>query len=1436
MVVANGRFRFAIDRGGTFTDIYAEQPDGTVRLLKLLSEDKEHYSDAPQEGIRRIIAEFYGTRHHSTDTIDPHVIEWIRMGTTVATNALLERRGERCILLVTAGLRDLLQIGYQSRPDIFDLRAARAAVLYEDVAEIPERVRLVSAAAYESLEAVERQHLIATRTGQWVQVLRPPALDVAESALKEALQKGIRSVAVVFMHAYAYDTHEQQVGHLALSLGFQHVTLSSSLTNMQRVVPRGLTCLVDAYLTPCLRKYLESFRDGFKGRLQDTLVELMQSDGGLCPLESFTGYKAILSGPAGGVVGYAKTIYPLTALSSPDGKPQPVIGFDMGGTSTDVSRYAGQLEHVLECETAGVMIQAPQLDIQTVAAGGGSRLFYRSGLLQVGPESAAADPGPVCYRKPGGQLAVTDANVVLGRLQPRFFPSIFGPDQNETLDVEAARAAFASLREQLTRDDPERNLLSIEELALGFIRVANEAMCRPIRSMTESRGYDPAQHVLACFGGAGGQHACAIARNLGMSTVYVHRYAGVLSAYGIGLSESVEDLQEPCALELARDLERAQQLLQELELRCRKALERRGIASDRIQCERFLHLRYQGTDLAMLISEPGAAATCEDYASAFEQAYEREHGFLLRGRSILIDNVRVRVAGQSTVSPVQTYSTDATGAGHSDSGEVASTRAPGPQQQQQQQLETLSSTGALLSVPEPLDMAAVYFATGWHTRTPVYALEKLAPYQTFSGPALLVDPAGGITILVEPACQAAVLADRTIRIDLSSVAGAATHSSSSSSSTDSLSVAQSVIQVPDAVKRSIFAHRFMSIAEQMGRTLQRTAVSTNIKERLDFSCALFDAKGGLVANAPHIPVHLGSMQDAVRQQVTLLGADWLPGEVVMTNHPAMGGTHLPDITVITPVFHDGRPVFFVASRGHHADVGGLTPGSMPPFSRTLAEEGAAIASLKLVQGGVFQEGRVRELLQHAGCRCLHDVLSDLRAQIAANQRGIQLMNQLIQEQGLGVVEHFMHEIQRTAAGFVRDVLRQVGKRHGKRTPTGRWLLEAADVMDDGSRIQLRVEIDDNDNDNNNNNNNDNDNNVDDGCSAVFDFTGTDAQVVANWNAPPSVAASAIIYCLRCLIGRDVPLNQGFLDPITIRIPAGCLLDPHPEAAVVGGNVLTSQRVTDVVLRAFGACAASQGCMNNLTFGTEHWSYYETIGGGSGAGPGWHGEHGIQVHMTNTRMTDPELLEWRYPVLLRRFRLRSGSGGRGRWSGGNGIERELEFLEDGIQVSILSERRVFAPFGLAGGEAGARGRNWLIRAPDTSRAARAETKETDPQQTLGASAPSSSSSSSDIVDGAAFHAGTVQAAAGGLVDTAGRAGQPKSHNSETRSSVDSWTRTEAPLESAWLDDQAGVGSHRHWLVNLGNKQSIRVVAGDRIRICTPGGGGYGTPGAVVERNT
>ncbi|KAM6171639.1 5-oxoprolinase isoform 2-T2 [Erethizon dorsatum] len=1171
-----GRFHFAIDRGGTFTDIFAQCPGGHVRVLKLLSEDPANYADAPTEGIRRILEQEGNIPLPRDQPLDTSRIASIRMGTTVATNALLERQGERVALLVTRGFRDLLHIGTQARSDLFDLAVPMPEVLYEEVLEVEERVVL-----YRGKPSTGSP--VKGRTGDLLEVQQPVDLGSLRGKLEGLLSRGIRSLAVVLMHSYTWAQHEQQVGMLARELGFTHVSLSSETMPMVRIVPRGHTACADAYLTPTIQHYIQSFCCGFQGQLKDVQVLFMRSDGGLAPMDAFSGSRAVLSGPAGGVVGYSATTYQLEG-------GHPVIGFDMGGTSTDVSRYAGEFEHVFEASTAGVTLQAPQLDINTVAAGGGSRLFFRSGLFVVGPESAGAHPGPACYRK-GGPVTVTDANLVLGRLLPASFPCIFGPGEDQPLSSEASRKALEGVATQvnsfLTNGPCPASPLSLEEVAMGFVRVANEAMCRPIRALTQARGHDPSAHVLACFGGAGGQHACAIARALGMDTVHIHRHSGLLSALGLALADVVHEAQEPCSLPYAPEtFVQLDQRLSRLEEQCVDALRAQGFPRSQITTESFLHLRYQGTDCALMVSARQHPATAHspqagDFGAAFVERYMREFGFVIPERPVVVDNVRVRGTGRSGL-----------------------------------QLEDApkAQTG-----PPRLDKVTQCYFEGGYQETPVYLLGELSCGHQLQGPCLIID--SNSTILVEPGCQAEVIETGDIRISV----GAEAPSRAGTKL--------------DPIQLSIFSHRFMSIAEQMGRILQRTAISTNIKERLDFSCALFGPDGGLVSNAPHIPVHLGAMQETVQFQIKHLGADLHPGDVLLSNHPRAGGSHLPDLTVITPVFWPGqtRPVFYVASRGHHADIGGITPGSMPPHSTTLQQEGAVFLSFKLVQGGVFQEEAVTEALRApgkisgcSGTRNLHDNLSDLRAQVAANQKGIQLVGELIGQYGLDVVQAYMGHIQANAELAVRDMLRAFGtSRQAQGLPLE---LSAEDHMDDGSLIRLCVQIN---------------------------------------------------------------LSQGCLAPVRVVIPRGSILDPSPEAAVVGGNVLTSQRVVDVILGAFGACAASQGCMNNVTLGNAHMGYYETVAGGAGAGPSWHGRSGVHSHMTNTRITDPEILESRYPVILRRFELRPDSGGRGRFRGGDGIVRELLFREEAL-LSVLTERRAFRPYGLHGGEPGASGLNLLIR--------------------------------------------------------------------------------------------------------------------------------------------
>lgn len=1229
--VSEEKLRFCIDRGGTFTDVYAEIPgraDGQV--LKLLSVDPANYDDAPVEGIRRILEEYTGEKIPRTSKIPTDKIEWIRMGTTVATNALLERKGERIALCVTQGFKDLLQIGNQARPNIFDLTVSKPSNLYEDVIEVEERVELVLDKENDKQDS--SASLVQGVSGELVRVVKPLNENALKPLLEGLLEKGISCLAVVLMHSYTYPQHEIALEKLAVNLGFRHVSLSSALTPMVRAVPRGLTASVDAYLTPVIKEYLSGFISKFDEGLGKVNVLFMQSDGGLAPESRFSGHKAVLSGPAGGVVGYSQTLFGLET-------EKPLIGFDMGGTSTDVSRYAGSYEQVLETQIAGAIIQAPQLDINTVAAGGGSKLKFQFGAFRVGPESVGAHPGPVCYRK-GGELAVTDANLILGFVIPDYFPSIFGPSEDQPLDINSTREQFQELAREINSyrkgQDSSVKDMTVEEIALGFVNVANETMCRPIRQLTEMKGHETRNHALGCFGGAGPQHACAIARSLGMKEVLIHRFCGILSAYGMGLADVVEEAQEPYSAVYGPEsvLEascREDTLLKQV----KQKLQEQGFKEENVRTETYLNLRYEGTDTAIMVKKQitEAGLSC-DYAVEFVNLFQQEYGFKLQKRNILICDVRVRGIGVTNILKPQA-------------------------------LKPVSGT------PKVEGLYKVYFGNGWHG-TPLYKLENLGYGHAFPGPAIIMN--GNSTVIVEPNCKAIITKYGNIKIEIESASS-------------TVKVAE---EVADVVQLSIFNHRFMGIAEQMGRTLQRTSISTNIKERLDFSCALFGPDGGLVANAPHVPVHLGAMSSTVQWQLKYWGDNLNEGDVLVTNHPCAGGSHLPDITVITPVFDHGELVFFVASRGHHAEIGGITPGSMPPFSKSIWEEGVAIKAFKLVEEGVFQEEGITKLFQFPcsdetahkipGTRQLQDNLSDLRAQVAANQRGISLIKELIDQYGLKTVQAYMTYVQLNAEEAVREMLKSVATKVSSQSAQleGRnsISIEEEDYMDDGSIIHLKLTIDP------------------DKAEAFFDFSGTSSEVYGNWNAPEAVTAAAVIYCLRCLVDVDIPLNQGCLAPVKIHIPPGSFLSPSDKAAVVGGNVLTSQRITDVVLTAFQACACSQGCMNNLTFGDDTFGYYETIGGGSGAGPSWNGTSGVQCHMTNTRMTDAEIFEQRYPVLLHKFELRKNSGGAGLHRGGNGLVRDIEFRRP-VVVSILSERRVHAPRGLKGGKDGARGANYLI---------------------------------------------------------------------------------------------------------------------------------------------
>ena len=1206
------RFRFSIDRGGTFTDVYAEVPgESGFRVAKLLSEDPDNYDDAPREGIRRILKDVTG-QSFDPEGFDSDLIEWIRMGTTVATNALLERKGARTLLLITRGFGDLLQIGNQTRPDLFDLEIRKPELLYEKVHEIQERVRLLG-----TDEDPGSREVVKGSTGENFLVLEKPDTQAIEKLLRSAHEEGFRSVAVVFMHAYAFSEHEKTVGKLAQTIGFSQISLSHEVMPMVKIVARGDTTMVDAYLTPHIKKYLSSFRSGFRDGLKKSELLFMQSDGGLTDSSQFKGSNAILSGPAGGVVGYAMT----SRLG------MPVIGFDMGGTSTDVSRYGGDYELVHETETAGVRIQAPQMHIKTVAAGGGSRLFFRNGLFEVGPDSAGAHPGPACYRK-NGPLAVTDANLILGRLNPDYFPKIFGSGQDQALDREASQKAFDQLTAEINAwgKSHGQKTKSREDVALGFLKVSNEVMIRPIREISVMRGFDIKEHALACFGGAAAQHACSLARELGIGTIFIHRFAGILSAYGMGLADIVSERQEPSASVFNHEnSEILLQRLKEMEDQEIETLLTRGHNPDTIVARSFLNLRYQGTDTALMIPKPED----RDFGYAFQNTYRREFGFELKDREILVDDLRVRVMAKS--SALQQFPI---------------TVLEGP--------------------PKPDSVTCCFFEEGW-LETPVYLIEKLGAGHVLDGPSMLIQQTS--TIIIEPQCSARITEFGDVRIQVGSAAK------------------KKIGTELDPVQLSIFSNLFMSVGEQMGRTLQRTAISTNIKERLDFSCAIFDESGKLVANAPHVPVHLGAMSDAVCRQIDFQGKNLIEGDVLVSNHPVAGGSHLPDITVITPVWKSGKPIFYVASRGHHSDIGGISPGSMPPFSRKLLEEGACILSFKLVEKGVFNEEGISELLLEpgkierepgesamSGARNLADNISDLKAQVAANQRGIDLLLEMVDHYSLQTVQAYMKYIQENAEQAVRSMLQNLSLREGMDELDS---LEAIDHLDDGSPIALKITIDRKDG------------------SAVFDFSGTGPELWGNLNAPLAVTNSAILYGLRCLIRQDIPLNQGCLNPIRVIVPPGTLLSPSEKAGVVGGNVLTSQRVTDVIFRAFHAGAASQGCTNNFTFGNHRFGYYETIGGGSGAGDSWHGTSGVHTHMTNTRITDPEILERRFPVMLREFSLRRDSGGKGAFRGGDGLVREVEFLEP-LNAAILSERRVYPPYGLEGGKPGKCGTNLFIR--------------------------------------------------------------------------------------------------------------------------------------------
>ena len=1141
------RWEFWIDRGGTFTDCLGRDPrGGGLRVAKVLSSD-----GAPLVGIREILGLEPGAPIPPCD---------IRMGTTIATNALLERHGVRCALLITRGFGDLLEIGTQARPRIFELEIRKPEVLYERVVEIDAR---------------------ADRDGG---VLQRPDPGELRRQLEALRADGIDSLAVVVLHAYCAPGLEKEIGALAREVGFGDVALSHEVAAEIGILGRGDTACVDAYLTPLIRAYV----DTLLAELPGSRLRIMQSSGGLTGARSFRGPHAILSGPAGGVVACARIAEGMGAL--------PAIGFDMGGTSTDVSRFGGEFERVYETETAGVRVRAPMMAIHTVAAGGGSLCRFDGYRLQVGPESAGAVPGPLCYGHPDARdLSLTDINLYLGRVQPERFPF--------ALDRARVERALDALAEELAEAGFAR---TPREIAAGFVEIADANMAEAIRRVSVARGHDVRDHALLVFGGAGGQHACALARRLGIRTIVLHPLAGVLSAYGMGLADvswhGEQDLGRP---QLGPGLDAAlAPVFERLESEGRSELAAQGFDPAGVRCLRRLDLRYRGTETALTLEDPGAAARRD----RFEELHARRFGYARPDAAVEAVVARVEVLGEHR--PVE---------------EPETPPAPGPL--------------------EPLRHARMFSDGAFHDRVPVYERERLTPDQRVEGPALILEATGTVVVDVgfELSC------DARGRLRLSDRRGEAARERAGTEL--------------DPVRLEIFNNLFRSIAEQMGTVLRRTALSTNIRERLDFSCAVFEADGSLVANAPHIPVHLGAMGESVRA-VLRAHPEMAPGDVFATNDPAAGGSHLPDVTLVTPV-HDsaGRLRFFAANRGHHADIGGITPGSMPPFSESLEQEGVVFRALRVVRGGSFDEAAVRAALEGARfpARNPRDNLADLQAQIAANATGARLLLEMVERYGLDTVTAYMRYAQDNAAAKVAD---EIG-----RLPDG--LHRFADALDDGTPIEVSLEVS--------------------GRRMRADFAGTGPQVAGNLNAPRAVTLAAVIYALRALVGEDIPLNSGCLRPVEVRVPEGSLLSPQAGAAVCGGNVETSQRIVDVLLAAMGQLAASQGSMNNLTFGNQRFGYYETIGGGAGAGEGFDGASGVHTHMTNTRITDPEVLEARFPVRLVRFELRRGSGGAGRRRGGDGLVREIEFLEP-MRVSVLSQRRTRAPFGLAGGQPGARGVN------------------------------------------------------------------------------------------------------------------------------------------------
>jgi len=1162
------QWQFWIDRGGTFTDVVARQPDGKIVTCKLLSENPQQYDDAGLQGIADILGLDAG------EPIPTEKISAVKMGTTIATNALLERKGEPTLLAITKGFEDQLRIGYQNRPDIYALNIQLPELLYQQVIAIDERVDVKG------------------------KVLVPLNIEAAEVDFLKAFDQGLRSIAIVLIHGYRYLDHEKKLYQLAEKIGFKQISVSHQVNPLIKLVSRGETTVIDAYLTPILKNYI----DQVAAKLHDTQLYFMQSNGGLAKAEVFRGKDSILSGPAAGIVGAA-------AVSETAGFAK-IISFDMGGTSTDVAHYSGEYEYLLENIIAGVHIRSQMMHIHTIAAGGGSILHFAEGRYQVGPDSAGANPGPACYRR-DGPLTVTDCNVLLGRIQPGFFPKVFGISGKESLDVKIVQQQFNELATTISQDTHKKT--PPESIAEGFLRIAVENMANAINKISVQRGYDVTEHVLCCFGGAGGQHACKVADTLGINKILLHPFAGILSAYGMGLAKLRLFKEQAVEKILTETLDRELRTkLYALEKIGHNEMQKQGVESALITAIFRVQVRYEGTDFPLLVDFGNAEEIQRSFATQHQQLY----GYTMPERDLIVQAMLVEIIG----------------------GTLPFTEKKQARVKRKIQLK-------------PETTVQMYDQGKW-LATPLYQRENLLPDDCINGPAIIAE--ANSTTVIDHGWQAIVndynhlILQRVIP----------------------LAKREAIGTQGDPVMLEVFNNLFISIAEQMGEALRKTAYSVNIKERLDFSCAIFDNQGHLVANAQHIPVHLGSMSESVQAIINARGETIRKGDVFMLNDPYHGGTHLPDVTVITPVFvaHHAKPLFFVASRAHQADIGGITPGSVPPMNTNIHQEGILIDNFILIEKGQLREQALFELLTSGPwpVRNFRQNLADLKAQIAANQKGVDELNKMIAHFSLEVVSAYMQHVQDNAQAEVRKLIEKL---HG-----GEFTI----AMDNDCIIQVKVTINHKKH------------------SLLIDFNGTSSQQQNNFNAPIAVCRAAVLYVFRTLIKANIPMNQGFLKPIKLIFPDNCMLNPKYPAAVVAGNVETSQCIVDALYGALGIMAAAQGTMNNFTFGNDQYQYYETICGGSGAGDSFHGTDAVHTHMTNTRLTDPEILEWRYPVLVDSFTIRRDSGGNGKWHGGDGVIRRIRFLET-MTAAILSNRRRVPPYGMASGEPGTVGENYVIRA-------------------------------------------------------------------------------------------------------------------------------------------